>query len=209
MPAIKSVMGASWKRRRIVARIFSLLSPEGTIDISQAQASLRAPRLDKRAKRFTPCQGDGKHARKMTHPLASAQIHRPIWGECGFHAGTGGYARRLAGPRLRSYVPSGHKNVRTPAQTFSLKREAALRGSFNQIATKLRTKCEENCNQPQNCCWASLAGAKSTGKHGLQPHGRMPGFMARRLHKGYSIGTPANREWMFPSEPGFRPAAYI
>ena len=102
---------------RIHRPVGAIRCPSGAMEISQVQASLRARHLDRRAKRFVPWRGSGKHPRKMTNRFVNPRIHRPGRGGCGFVDGTvrsggrarspGGRARGLAYPRLMSIALLG------------------------------------------------------------------------------------------------------
>ena len=86
------------------------LSPRGAMDISQVQASLRAPHLDRHARRIAPWRGAGSRITKMTRQFVNTRIHRPVRGEWAFvghTGGSGGGARGLACPRLMSIAPAG------------------------------------------------------------------------------------------------------
>ena len=86
------------------------LCPAGAMDISQVQASLRAPHLDRHARRIAPWRGAGSRITKMTRQFVNTRIHRPVRGEWAFvghTGGSGGGARGLACPRLMSIAPAG------------------------------------------------------------------------------------------------------
>ena len=77
------------------------------MDISQVQASLRAPHLDRHAIRFAPWKGAGSCLTTMTRQFINARIHRPIRGASDCVPVPGGRARGRACPRLMSIVPPG------------------------------------------------------------------------------------------------------